>query len=127
MDLTFRFYSAESGGTLYLSVSQPGVAVSQGIYNVMIGSGTITEGTESTLAQVFQKHSEVWMGVSVNTDPEMTPRARISSVPFAMKAEKVDTAWLTAFKQASDFDGDGHEYSTDCDDGDPLVGPPSTW
>ncbi len=40
------------------------------------------------------------MGVKVNTDMEMTPRARIgTSVPYAMTAGMVDLSNL-------DFDGD---------------------
>src|SRR4030042_5238949 len=79
VDLTFAFYSAETSGTLYLSVLQPNVAMTKGIYNVLIGSGTITPGAASTLFAVFQNHSEVWMGVKVDADPGMIPRSRISS------------------------------------------------
>jgi len=131
VDLTFAFYPTELSGTPLLTVTQPGVPVIKGIYNVLIGSGGILPGTETTLAGVFQNHAEVWMGVQVNSDPEMTPRARITSVAFALKAEKaekadrVDTRWLTAFMQSNDFDQDGYLKNNDCDDGNASVGPPS--
>ena len=124
VNLTFTFYPTALSGTPLLTVTQPGVPVTKGIYNVLIGSGGILPGTETTLAGVFQNHAEVWMGVQVNADPEMTPRARITSVPFALK---VDTKWLTAFTAANDFDHDGYPKNNDCDDGNPMVGPPSPW
>jgi len=46
VDLTFAFYGVESGSTpLYLTVLQEDVLVTGGIYNVLIGSGTVTPGT----------------------------------------------------------------------------------
>ena len=69
VDLTFAFYGVQSGGTAYLSVLQEDVLVTKGIYNLLIGSGTITPGTESSLADVFQKHKDVWLGVKVDTVP----------------------------------------------------------
>lgn len=125
VDITFSFYGTVSGGTIYLSVLQDDVLVTGGIYNVLIGSGTISPGTDSTLSDVFRKHKDVWMGIKVNTDPEMAPRARITSVGFAMKADKVDTGWLDTYLAASDYDGDSHtkisQGGDDCNDGNPSI------
>ena len=85
VNLTFKFYSAATAGTLYLTVVQNNVAVSNGIYSVLIGSGTITP-PETTLADVFQNHTDVWMGVAVNADAEMTPRQRIGATAYAFRA-----------------------------------------
>jgi hypothetical protein len=92
VDLAFSFYGSESGSTVFLSVLQEDVQVNKGIYHVLIGSGTITPGTENSLADVFQKHTDVWMGVKVDTDPEMTPRTRISSVAYSLMSDKADQA-----------------------------------
>jgi len=120
VDLIFAFYGVESGATpLYLTVLQEDVVVTGGIFNVLIGSGTITPGTESTMAGVYEKHSEVWMGIKADTDQEMVPRTRIASTPYAMKAEtcnKVDPGWLTR-----DSDQDGFFQYQDCNDQDPAV------
>ena len=62
VDLTFAFYGAASGGTAYLTVLQENVLVTSGIYNVLIGSGTVTPGAQSSLSAVFQTHKDVWMG-----------------------------------------------------------------
>jgi hypothetical protein len=121
VDLTFVFYSAESGGTVYITVLQEDVTVVGGIYSVLIGSGDISAGTESDLASVFQNHQDVWMGVKVDSDDEMTPRARISSTPYALA---VDSAHIRDL----DLDGDGHyklissnSPANDCDDANPAV------
>ena len=92
VDLTFAFYGVESGATpLYLTVVQNNVAVSKGIYNVLIGSGMVIPGTESDLAGVFQHHSQVWLGIKIGPDPEMIPRARITSVGYALRAGSSDS------------------------------------
>jgi len=95
--LTFRFYDVITGGTPLLSLEQTGVVVNEGLFNVLLGSGTLTPGTESTLADVFRKHRDVWMGISVNSDSEMTPRKRIASSPYALMAEQVNTDWLDSY------------------------------
>ncbi len=128
VDLTFAFYGVESGGTPYLTVLQEDVVVTGGIYNLLIGSGTITPGTESSLAAVFQKHKEVWMGVKVDADAEMTPRARIASVPYALSVD-MDSIYSIAFSNP-DQDGDGYKSTlvggNDCHDGNASINPGAT-
>jgi len=127
VNLTFTFYSAAGSGTAYLTVVQNDVAVSKGIYNVLIGSGTITPGAESSLASVFQRHQQVWLGVKVNSDSEMTPRSQIGSTGFALKANQVDAAWLDLYLSVPDYDGDGHTKimlgGDDCNDNDASIHP----
>jgi formylglycine-generating enzyme required for sulfatase activity len=121
VDLAFAFYGVESGATpLYLTVLQEDVVVSGGVYQVLIGSGAVTPGSESTLAGVFQKHKDVWIGVKVDADAEMTPRARIAGVPYALS---IDLNNL-------DLDGDGHYKpasdnapNDDCNDNNPAIHP----
>ncbi len=129
VDMTFTFYASEDGDTALLSVLEGGVNVDQGQYVVLIGGGVVTPGTESSLARVFQNHPQVWMGVKVNSDAEMTPRARVTSSPYALA---VDSRWLTSFINNEDYDADGYPKAcacggntaaTDCDDGNPLVYP----
>ena len=135
VDLTFTFYPSEMSGTPLLTVAQPGVVVTQGIYHVLLGSGGILPGLETTLAAVFQNHSEVWMGVQVGADSEMTPRARLASSPYALKADAAATganalAVDLNYLRNLDLDGDGHFKpisanlpNDDCNDGDPDIYP----
>jgi len=126
-DLTFTFYGVETGSTpTYLTVLQEDVVVTKGIYNLLIGSGTVTPGVESGLADVFQKHQDVWMGVKVDSDQEMTPRERITSVPFAINAAHVDPSYIGDIIGNPDWDGDGYlktGNTVDCNDGNPAINP----
>jgi hypothetical protein len=125
VDITFTFYGSETGDTALLAVVQEDVPVIKGIYNVLIGSGAITPGTENSLAHVFQKRKDVWMGVKVNTDPEMSPRSRITSVPYSLATDKdFLTQFMGTFTSTRDFDGDGRfkfPLGTDCNDWLPTV------
>jgi len=129
VNLTFRFYDAATGGSALLTVEQTGVVVTEGIFNVLIGSGTVT-GPKGTLSTLFTEYVYVWMSTEVGTDGEMTPRKKMSSVPYALHAGKVNTAWLDAYLADSDYDGDGHlkldDGGDDCDDSRATVYPGAT-
>jgi hypothetical protein len=131
VDLTFTFYATESGGTVYLTVLQEDVLVIGGIYSLLIGSGTITPGAENTLAELFNRHQDVWMGVQVNSDPEMVPRSRITSVPYALRSSSVNPAvLLDELWNDPDHDQDGYRSmligGLDCHDAHPQIYPGST-
>ena len=123
-DLTFGFYGSTTGGNAYLTVLQEGVVVNGGLYSVLIGSGPITAGTESSFSTMFAHNTYIWMGVKVGTEEEMTPRVLITSVPFAFHAGSLDQAWLAefigAFMANPDWDNDGYTKTgpnPDCNDG----------
>jgi formylglycine-generating enzyme required for sulfatase activity len=127
VDLTFAFYGVETGGTAYLTVLQEDVVVNGGIYNVLIGSGTVTPGTEPNLGAVFQNHQDVWMGVKMDTDNEMTPRARIASVPYSLS---IDIGAIYSLAAADpDHDNDSFRSplvgGSDCNDNDATIYPGS--
>ena len=61
----------------------------------LIGSGSVTAGTELGMTEVFQNHGGVWMSTEVGSDGEMTPRKRIGGVGYAFKACEAESA-LTA-------------------------------
>jgi len=82
--LTFRFYDAYTGGNFLFGVQQNNVTVDEGLYNVLVGSGGQTTGTENSLSEVFRDNVDVWMSIEVNLDGEMDPRQRIASVPYAL-------------------------------------------
>jgi len=86
VDLTFRLYDDAFAGNLLLTDHQTGVQVTEGIFDVLMGSGTLTPGTESTLGTLFQNHRGVWVSTEVESDGEMTPRQLIVSVGYATRA-----------------------------------------
>jgi hypothetical protein len=126
VDITFSFYGQAAGGTAYLSVLQEDVLVTAGQYNVLIGSGTIVPGAAKDLSDLFSKHKDVWMGVKVDADAEMTPRARITSAPYSLTT---DMFLIGQFVGVPDWDQDGFKKgpyggnTVDCNDADTSTHP----
>ncbi len=81
--IAFAVYDVATGGTALWSETQP-VTVTQGLYAVQLGAVTPLP------ANLF--NGERWIGVKVGSDPEMLPRTKVASVPFALNAEKANSA-----------------------------------
>lgn len=73
--IVFRLYESESGGTAVWSETHPELEVAGGLYSAALG--LITPLTAS-----FDK--PYFLGVSVGGSPELSPRARLSSSPYAL-------------------------------------------
>ncbi|MBP1468218.1 hypothetical protein EYB53_021080 [Candidatus Chloroploca sp. M-50] len=76
LPMTFKLYDAQQ--TLLWTEVRTGanaVPVTNGLFTVALGSVTPLETT--TISQA------VWLGLSVDGDPEMTPREKLGSVPSA--------------------------------------------
>jgi hypothetical protein len=84
-DLTFRIYADESGGTALWIETHTTVAVDRGVFNVVLG------GTAAFPANLFSV-TQRWLGITVGSDPELAPRQRFTSVPWAMRSTVADTA-----------------------------------
>ncbi|MEI6519472.1 MAG: hypothetical protein WCO98_05475 [bacterium] len=85
--MTYAIYNVAMNGVAIWSEINPTVQVKKGLFSVLLGSirhlpDNIFDGTDR------------YFGVTVGTDPEMTPRQQIASVPFALKAAVADTAIL---------------------------------
>jgi hypothetical protein len=78
VSITFTIYNASTGGDVLWTETQT-VTVTDGMFNVLLGSQT------SLLANTFDGN-ERYLGVKIGVDPEMTPRQRLVSVPFAYRA-----------------------------------------
>lgn len=81
--MTFRLYPVPVGGALSWTESHPSVIVTDGLFNVLLGS-------VSTLPDQFAV--DRWLGITVGNNTEMTPRQRISSVAHAYRVGTVDGA-----------------------------------
>jgi hypothetical protein len=97
-DMVLRFLDAESGGNEILvdqhaAATANAVIVSDGLFNVALGSGTVTDGsgpgTYTTLDAVFRDYGDVWLQVQVGAET-LSPRTRIHSAPFALNATRLD-------------------------------------
>jgi hypothetical protein len=105
-DVTFAVYPDSVGGNALWSESRV-VAVQGGLFSELLGSVT-------PLAAGLFDASPRWMGITVEDDAELTPRMKITSVPWALRASVADTALAVAGGAGA---GDGH--SLDAADGDP--------
>jgi len=80
-NLTFKLYDVATGGTpLWTEVQS--VAVSKGIFSVILGSAT-------PLNLHFNK--PYWLGVTVGAGTELTPRMQLTSSGYSFRAANTDS------------------------------------
>lgn len=82
--VVFAIYAADTGGTALWNETQM-VNLDDGYFSVQLGSVTPIPSTVWDGAAKF-------LGITVGTDSEMTPRETLSSVPYALVAGAADTA-----------------------------------
>ena len=86
VQVTFNMYDSQAGGIPVWSETQT-LTAQDGLFQVLLGSGvTPLDNT------VFKFNTERWLGVQVASDPEMTPRMRIASVPYSFTAQQARRA-----------------------------------
>ncbi|MCD6336413.1 MAG: hypothetical protein J7M27_14000, partial [Candidatus Latescibacteria bacterium] len=77
--ITFTIYDAATGGSALWTETHVHVDVEEGVFNAQLGGAT----DDGLPVEVFDC-SEVWLGVKVGGLPEMAPRMRFTSVPYAL-------------------------------------------
>ncbi|MBU1026179.1 MAG: hypothetical protein KKA31_00445, partial [Candidatus Margulisbacteria bacterium] len=80
--IVFTIYDAESGGSSQWTETKS-VSVETGLFNVMLGS------TSPISSEVFAT-GEVWLGVKVGADSEMSPRKKLVTSAYAFNADTLD-------------------------------------
>ena len=73
--LTFKLYSVETGGSPVWSETQDNVKVVGGVYSAVLGSA-------NPLNAAF--NVPYYVGLSVDGGPELSPRFRLTSAPYAL-------------------------------------------
>ena len=123
ISITFNFYDSDTAGNLLLSVGKQ-VEVRNGVYNIIIDNpGMGFNPPIPMMSLLFQKHSQVWLGIQVGFDAEMAPRIQMTSVPYALS---VDAHFLGDFVGDPDWDKDGYQKNDsppDCNDGNAKIYP----
>ena len=97
VNMEFRLYDVASGGIFLweeLWTGSNSVQVSDGLFNVMLGS------MEPIPQSVITEHVSLFLGITVGTDDEMTPRVQLGTVPFAVQALTVPDGSITEDKLA---------------------------
>lgn len=131
--MTFKLYALAHGGTALWEETQS-VTVTNGLFNVYLGDVVPLDET------IFDGQN-LYLGVTVGTDDEMSPRLRMVSVPYAFGAQQQLCTRLTWY-----YDGDGDGYgdpavshqacerppryvdnNADCDDTNPALNPDTRW
>jgi hypothetical protein len=80
-DLTFTIYDAPTNGTALWTETHTAVPVENGLFNVILGGETTP-----IPASVFDA-PERYLGIKVETDPELTPRIQLTSMGYAYRTE----------------------------------------
>lgn len=82
-NIQFSIYNVSTGGTALWTESQS-VIVTNGIYNVKLGSLT-------PIPTDILDNSSLYLGVKVGSDSEMTPRIEVTSTFYALKAGNAES------------------------------------
>jgi hypothetical protein len=84
--LTFRMYTVSSGGSDIWTETQS-VQVTGGIFSVILGSS-------NPLTVAFD--TAYWLGVSVDSGPEFTPRRPLTAAAYSLNSQGVEDGAITA-------------------------------
>lgn len=93
--IVFSIYSVSTGGTAVWTETQPSVTVTDGIFQVALGSVTSLPGS------VDFNSSSLYLGVKVGADAEMTPRIQFTAAPYAFNADKLGGIASSGYVQLS--------------------------
>jgi hypothetical protein len=96
--MVFRLYTAPTGGTAIWTETLSGaneVSVANGLFSVMLGS------TSALTAVDFNQ--TLYLGVTIESDSEMTPRKVLGAVPAAFVAEEANNAATVGGVASSSF------------------------
>ncbi len=108
-EMLFRIYDVESGGTLlweevHSSLYDGAVAVTNGLFSVVLGTGTGDPLDASIL-----DGDERWLEIRIGTET-LSPRQRMTSTAYSIISEH---SHLLGGKAASDFADAAHAHSAD--------------
>ncbi len=81
VDLTVTFYDDPVAGAALFTETHTNVPLNNGVFSIQIGSQTVGGVPDGALDA-----AQVWVGVAVDANPELTPRTPLTMVPYAAKA-----------------------------------------
>ena len=83
-NVVFNLYSGSTGGpSLWNSGTCSITPDSDGVFSTLLGSDC---GSELT-SDIFSQNAAIWLGVTVSTDAEATPRVQIATVAYSLNSE----------------------------------------
>ncbi|NIS18103.1 MAG: hypothetical protein GWN14_06930, partial [candidate division Zixibacteria bacterium] len=105
-NVTFKIYD-ETNTKLWEESHQ--IATSDGLFSVKLGSN----GSPLN-ADVFS-HSECWLGITVGTDQEISPRTQLNTVPYSFKTGNVQSDDIINEPGVAAYSGAFYVYLNDMD------------
>jgi hypothetical protein len=85
VSMTFVIYDDSTAGMAQWSESKPSVAVVDGLFSVTLGTGSPIYG-------VVFSGPDRYLGITVGSDPEISPRTRLVSAAYAYASLRSDSA-----------------------------------
>ena len=101
-NMVFGFYDDPAAGTLLVTDAHADgsrVVVSNGLFNVALGGGTLTPPAVPFVS-IFAQHQTLWMQVEIDGEV-LRPRVQILAAPFAQNANTLDGYDAVSFAAAS--------------------------
>lgn len=83
--MTFRLYSVPTGGSALWTETRTGsnaVPVSNGLFHVQLGSLT-------PISSEIWENEDLYLGITIGSDSEMSPREQVGDVPSSMVSGKM--------------------------------------
>ncbi|MFC1638695.1 hypothetical protein ACFL26_00285, partial [Patescibacteria group bacterium] len=114
-DIKVTLYDAATSGSALYSIctgnGQPDgsptaaqVSFTSGVASILVGgTQSCVSGSVPTVPADLFNENEVWLGVTVETDSEMTPRKRIVAAGYAMNSDRLDDLDSSEFGGTSAF------------------------
>jgi hypothetical protein len=94
--IKFRIYDdSTAGNILWETAGFVPVQTKDGLFQQAMGS-------TNSIPDSIAKFNNLWVGISVNLEPEMMPRTRLTSVPFSFSANHSDSSNFAQYSLESD-------------------------
>jgi len=103
--MTFAIYNVQAGGTAVWAESQT-VSVEDGIYNVILG-----QPSNELTPDLFQ--TDLYLGITIDSDSEMVPRLKLTATPFSMQSGHADDSDMLGGQYSTTYDQSAHLAQTD--------------
>lgn len=104
LQVIFGIYDAETGGTSLWEETDTVYTDKYGLFSQILGF-------EIPIPDTAFESPDRWLGIQVESDPEMTPRQRLTSVPYTFQALDADMVdGIHAIDFARKIDASNHNY-----------------
>lgn len=91
VNIQVTLYDAAAGGAVLFGPEAHNATplTGSGLFNILIGSKTALGVPTAAFAHTEGTPAQVWLGVKIGADPEMTPRIRLVAAPYAYRVDRV--------------------------------------